>query len=93
MADIQHVQEKVGKVLSMGRILLFLDCAAFSGENIEAGRRVWTNSREPIRPKPGTDGGGYVAMIAACSATDGVLHYGTKYKAGYRQDDVVAFFK
>ena len=40
--DIAHVAEKVGKVISQGRMLFYLDESVFSGEKIPPGRKVWT---------------------------------------------------
>ena len=45
-----------------------------------------------MRLKPGVEGGKYVAMFGAASASDGVLHYETKVGAGIRKEDIVPFF-
>ena len=70
---------------------MYADAIVFSGEEIEAGRKIWTNSKEPMRLKPGVSGGPYVSMFGAASASDGVLHYETKVGAGIRKEDIVPF--
>ena len=89
--DIEHIAEKVGKVLSQGRLLFFLDETVFSGEDIPAGRKVWTNSSKPLRLKPGVSGGKYVSLLGAASAQNGAFHWELKEGSGMKKEDIVEF--
>lgn len=77
----------------MGRLILYMDCASFSGEQIESNSRVWSSSKEPMKLKYGTSGDEYVTAIAAATETTGELHYSTLKGRGFRKEDVVAFFR
>ena len=46
-----------------------------------------------MRLKAGTEGDGYVAVLAAATAQDGFLHYVSTFKKGIRKEDVVHFLK
>ena len=43
--QIAHLKEKMGIVLSQNKVVFFMDCAAFSGENITAGTKIYAKPK------------------------------------------------
>ena len=66
--QIAHLKEKMGIVLSQNKVVFFMDCAAFSGEDITAGTKIYAKPKHKMRLKAGTDGGGFVSCLAAATA-------------------------
>ena len=91
--DIEHVKEKVGKCISRGLEILYLDEIVFSGEKVPASNPIWAPIGGGMRLNPAAKGGKYIAVMGAASPGDGILHYRTLVGEGFKQDNLIAFMK
>ena len=68
-----------------------MDAIVFSGEEVPAGRKVFTHAQHSMRLKPNVEGGEYCSMLGAAAVDDGLLHSHLKRAKGINQDDVISF--